>query len=409
MNELSFEDFFSAGTGAEIKEEKFVISSEGFDGYSDALLGNAEQALEDLNFLDSFEAVSRMNAETQIRMLKKIKNNYNSKTIGRENLGFSIESFCDTRIQSLEDAVAAPKTEGKTQQKPKDLGKEHKGFFKTIWEGIKNVFKAIGDFFAEIGRGIAKFFSRFKKASKDVDPATIAEVTKGVSSEEKTVVQAAAKAAVVNAIIDNNQKFKTYSERLQKIAEDVSKAAETMANADAGKYGDDFSDLQKSVAQFLKKSAKIQMFYGKAFGALSAASVNTVKANKFLEQWSSKDNKLNEGKSASQAKLDGLKRFLKPGDMYILNGNINTSISEQLIRKSDALNKGIRSFTNGTVTEQHVVELRKISEEINKLVLGDKANYDISTIDEKAYTVEKLFGAKVLVIKGAKTAPTSAS
>ena len=151
------------------------------------------------------------------------------------------------------------------------------------------------------------------------------------------------------------------------------------------------------------------MLYGKAFNALSTAAANTVKANKVLEQWSSKDNKLNEGKSEAQIKRDGLKRALKPGDMYLLNGNINTSISEQLIRKSDALNKGIRIFTNGKVTEQQTVELRKLSEEINKLVLGDKANYDISTIDEKAYTIDKLFGAKVLVIKGAGTSTVSKS
>ena len=61
--------------------------------------------MEELDYLTSFEAISRKNAEEKIRMLKKIKNNYNSKTIGRENLGYSIESVCMEQIQSLEDAV----------------------------------------------------------------------------------------------------------------------------------------------------------------------------------------------------------------------------------------------------------------------------------------------------------------
>ena len=81
-NEFSFEDFFAAGTGNEPKQDSFVISTEGFDGYTDDLTASAEQAMEELDFLDSYEAVSRMNAETKIRMLQKIKNNYtvSSKT-----------------------------------------------------------------------------------------------------------------------------------------------------------------------------------------------------------------------------------------------------------------------------------------------------------------------------------------
>ena len=106
-NEFSFEDFFAAGTGNETTQDSFVISTEGYDGYADDLTASAEQAMEELDFLDSYEAVSRMNAETKIRMLQKIKNNYNSKTIGRENLGYSIESLCIEQIQSLEDAVEA--------------------------------------------------------------------------------------------------------------------------------------------------------------------------------------------------------------------------------------------------------------------------------------------------------------
>lgn len=398
--ELSFEDFFAAGTGAETTE-KFVISSEGFDGYSDNVMAEAEQALENLNFLDSFEAVSRMNAETKIRMLQKIKNNYNSKTIGRENLGMSIESLCASQIQSLEDAMADKTPAGdkaKTNDTPATNSKA-KEFFKAVWGGIKNFFIAIRDFFADIGRSIAKFFSKFKRADKDVDPATVADATAGASGDEKAIVNAAAKASIVNATLDNVNKFQEYSDRLKKIADEVSKVAASMENADEKKFGADSVALQKSVAEFLKKSAKIQMLYGKAFNAVSKAAANTLKVNKILTQW--KNAKENNGKSEAQIKSDGIKKFLNPGEIYIIDPKINTTVSEELIRKSDALCKGIKQLSSG-INDQKVVELRKISEDINKLVLGNKANYDVSTIDDKQYTMENIFGVKTIVVGGSK-------
>lgn len=405
MNEeLSFEDFFAAGTGAAPKKENFVISSEGFDGYSDDILANAEQALENLDYLMSFEKVSHMNAETKIRMLKKIKNNYNAKTIGRENLGYSIESVCDSQIQSLEDAVEAPKAGDKPAETPKDDGKKKENFFKVIWKGIKTLFENIGKFFKNIGDKIATFFRNLKKADKDVDPATVAEATKGASSEEKNIIVAAAKAQIVNASIDNIGQFKKFADDFNRIAKRVETVADKMANAGV-KVGQDSMNLQKTVSEFLRKTAKVQLLYGKAFSKLSSAVANTTRLNKMLENLSKskdlKDKTQDEQRSAAISKVG-----LKPGELYILDGKVDLGISNELRTKSGNLSAAIEQFVNGKITkadDPKIVEIRKLSEEINKLVLGDKANYNISTIDESAYTVSKLFGVKVSFVKGAGT------
>ena len=405
MNEeLSFEDFFAAGTGAAPKKENFVISSEGFDGYSDDILANAEQALENLDYLMSFEKVSHMNAETKIRMLKKIKNNYNAKTIGRENLGYSIESVCDSQIQSLEDAVEAPKAGDKPAETPKDDGKKKENFFKVIWKGIKTLFENIGKFFKNIGDKIATFFRNLKKADKDVDPATVAEATKGASSEEKNIIVAAAKAQIVNASIDNIGQFKKFADDFNRIAKRVETVADKMANAGV-KVGQDSMNLQKTVSEFLRKTAKVQLLYGKAFSKLSSAVANTTRLNKMLENLSKskdlKDKTQDEQRSAAISKVG-----LKPGELYILDGKVDLGISNELRTKSGNLSAAIEQFVNGKITkadDPKIVEIRKLSEEINKLVLGDKANYNISTIDESAYTVSKLFGVKVYFVKGSGT------
>ncbi len=92
--EYSFEDFFADGTGMEApKTEESFLSSEGFDGYIDDINLNMYQAEEDIHFLNSFEAVSEMNTQMKINMLKKLKANYTHQ---------SIESYCDNHIQSLE-------------------------------------------------------------------------------------------------------------------------------------------------------------------------------------------------------------------------------------------------------------------------------------------------------------------
>lgn len=401
--EMSFEDFFAAGTGAE-PTEKFVISSEGFDGYSDNVMAEAEQALENLNFLDSFEAVSKMNAESKIRMLQKIKNNYNSKTIGRESLGMSIESLCAGQIQSLEDAMADKAPEGdkaKTEDKPATDSKVKK-FAQTVWNAIKEFFQKIADFFANIGRSIAKFFSKFKKVEKDVDPTVVAAATAGASGEEKAIVNAAAKASLVNATVESVNTFRDVSAKLEKISRRVSTVADKMAKANVA-VGQDSMALQKSVSEFLKKTAKVQMLYGKAFNQLSKAAANTIRLNNVLSNW--KKAKENEGKSEAEIKEAGLKKFLKAGDLYIVDGKFNAGISNTLVQKSGAMSAALEKFVSGKITKQddpQVVELRKLSEEINKLVLGDKASYDISTIDSAAFTVSKLFGVKVSFVKGTK-------
>ena len=185
-NEYSFEDFFAAGTGNET-QESYKISTEGFDGYNDGLFADADQAMEELNFLESFESMSRMNADQKIRMLKKIQNNYNSKTISRENLGYSIESMCNSQIQSLEDAVAAPKEGEAAADKPTEATEKKKGFFKTVFGAItkffKMIWKAITTTISKFVEWVKHAFAKKAKAETGADQKTdMGQDTAGATS-----------------------------------------------------------------------------------------------------------------------------------------------------------------------------------------------------------------------------------
>lgn len=239
-NEFSFEDFFAAGTGNETTQDSFVISTEGYDGYADDLTASAEQAMEELDFLDSYEAVSRMNAETKIRMLQKIKNNYNSKTIGRENLGYSIESLCIEQIQSLEDAVEAPKEGEAAAEAPKETSEKKKGFFKTVFGAIAKFFKMI---WKAITTAVSRFvdwikhaFAKKQKAENNTDAKT--DMTNGNTAAN----------ASSSASSDLGKAGKTLDK--MKVMFDFAKSINT---AGIQKYISTFENYGKSVENFFKK------------------------------------------------------------------------------------------------------------------------------------------------------------
>lgn len=133
--EYSFEDFFASGTGIESeKTETISLSSEKFDGYIDGISMEMYQSNEDIEFLNSFEAVSYKNAQDKIMMLKKLKANYNNK---------SIESYCDKQIQSFEfskEETSDNKEKGKIGEKIKD---KIIMVFKKIAEFIRHLFDMI--------------------------------------------------------------------------------------------------------------------------------------------------------------------------------------------------------------------------------------------------------------------------
>ena len=239
-NEFSFEDFFAAGTGNETAQDSFVISTEGYDGYADDLTASAEQAMEELDFLDSYEAVSRMNAETKIRMLQKIKNNYNSKTIGRENLGYSIESLCIEQIQSLEDAVEAPKEGEAAAEAPKETSEKKKGFFKTVFGAIAKFFKMI---WKAITTAVSRFvdwikhaFAKKQKAENNTDAKT--DMTNGNTAAN----------ASSSTSSDLGKAGKTLDN--MKVMFDFGKSINT---AGIQKYISTFEGYGKSVETFFKK------------------------------------------------------------------------------------------------------------------------------------------------------------
>ncbi len=133
--EYSFEDFFASGTGIESeKTEAMSISFEKFDGYIDGISMEMYQSNEDIEFLNSFEAVSYKNAQDKIMMLKKLKANYNNK---------SIESYCDKQIQSFEfskEETTDNKEKSKVGEKIKD---KIIMVFKKIAEFIRHLFDVI--------------------------------------------------------------------------------------------------------------------------------------------------------------------------------------------------------------------------------------------------------------------------
>jgi len=141
-NEYSFEDFFGAGTGNET-QESYKISTEGFDGYNDELSKDLQESIEQMNFLDAYSTVDKMNSDQKIRMLKKIQNNYNSKTISRENLGYSIESYTNQYIRSQEGVIS-----------------KFCGFIKSLFKIILNIIRSISIF-------ITQFISKISKNNKN--------------------------------------------------------------------------------------------------------------------------------------------------------------------------------------------------------------------------------------------------
>lgn len=133
--EYSFEEFFASGTGIESEKTKITsISFENFDGYFDGISLEMYQSNEDIEFLNSFEAVSRKNEQDKIMMLKKLKTNYNFK---------SVESYCDEQIQSFEfskEESTDNKEKGKVGEKIKD---KIIMVFKKIAEFVRHLFDVI--------------------------------------------------------------------------------------------------------------------------------------------------------------------------------------------------------------------------------------------------------------------------
>lgn len=97
------------------------------DGDIDSAISDLTRSNEDLKFIDAFDAIAKKNSEDKIRMMKKIKTNYK---LSKESLSYSIESYCDTEIQSLEG----------TGEKIKD---NVVAVFKKIAEFIRHLFDVI--------------------------------------------------------------------------------------------------------------------------------------------------------------------------------------------------------------------------------------------------------------------------
>ncbi len=99
--EYSFEDFFANGTGSIESQEinETFLSSERFDGFIDENIKDFYQSVEDMEFISSFESISKLNCDQKIKMLQKINLKYNI------NLTNSTESYTNEYTQSVEGII----------------------------------------------------------------------------------------------------------------------------------------------------------------------------------------------------------------------------------------------------------------------------------------------------------------
>ena len=146
VNEFSVEDLISIGTGLVSNKKETSSSIEGYDGYEDGIFAEVTRSEETLKFLDTMELMERKSASDKMKMLKKISNSYNRRTIGNAVAANSIESFINTQVYSLESGENG-------------FLEKIKKFFKTIGQYIVKFFKSIVAFVEKIIFKIRTFFN----------------------------------------------------------------------------------------------------------------------------------------------------------------------------------------------------------------------------------------------------------
>lgn len=167
VNEFSVEDLISIGTGLVNNKKETSTSIEGYDGYEDGIFAEVTRSEETLKFLDTMELMERKSASDKMKMLKKISNSYNKRTIGNAVAANSIESFINTQVYSLEaDGEGVPATTNNNAAQPAsaptdDKQKEKKQtFFKKVWEAIKRFIKTVGDLIKRVIAKVKTFFMK---------------------------------------------------------------------------------------------------------------------------------------------------------------------------------------------------------------------------------------------------------
>lgn len=195
-NDMSMEALYAMGTGVTPNVKTLDFGTENYDGYTDEFARGAESAMQDINFLDTFETLSDKNANDKLRMVSRINHNYGQ-------LNKSLENYCN--IQSLEaqaekvDATAPANKGGDAAKKTgfgskvanffKTIGKKLKDFFVFIWNMIKKCAKAIGDFFVRMFKGKENSQEEIKLGTPiQIDKNVPAFVLNGIGFDAKTTV-----------------------------------------------------------------------------------------------------------------------------------------------------------------------------------------------------------------------------
>ena len=184
-NDFSFESIFAAGMGIPTDNRVEAQSEERFDGNFDTVFAEISRSEEDINFLETYGSLENLNTKAKLDMLNKINKAYGKCNRGIENYCRSLEAETDgTSAVKEEDKTA----DEKTTEAPKDTTK------KTNW--LKNVLKAVGNFFKWIWDGIVNFFktmvSKIKtffakqKAKKEMKNAAAEKTTDNTAEKTTT-------------------------------------------------------------------------------------------------------------------------------------------------------------------------------------------------------------------------------
>ena len=259
-NEYSFEDFFAAGTGNET-QESYKISTEGFDGYNDELSKDLQESIEQMNFLDAYSIIDKMNSDQKIRMLKKIQSNYNSKTISRENLGYSIESYTNQYIQSQEGIISK--------------------FGKFLITCVKTIINVIVKCITVISSFISGFFTEVANATEPsqekikVFEQSLKDIGKIESFGKESLDKAINKGIVDQSSLSSKDSIKACAEKIYNLLD------KTIFNYNRHADWDNYNDYAKAIAVSCIMSENIKHSTDKV---LEVVNKSIEKTNKYLQE-----------------------------------------------------------------------------------------------------------------------------
>jgi hypothetical protein len=156
----SFESLYTKGIGISngAQNHSYEDSEESlFDGDFDALICDARSTENMLEFAETYQKLRTINADAKIKMCKKLRN----VTRGYTKYQDSIESYLNHEISMEEAQKEENSNNDKVEDKPENENSEKKAaWYIRLWEGIKNIFRAIWKWILERIQAIKAHFSK---------------------------------------------------------------------------------------------------------------------------------------------------------------------------------------------------------------------------------------------------------